>query len=83
MLLFIYKNGTDLKEIIDWDNKFESMSRVDHNKTISSVDSIVVVGNVDGIADDAPEDEDGQDGDDHVQRLAPFLDSLHNFMQRV
>ena len=59
------------------------MSRVDHNKTISSVDSIVVVGNVDGIADDAPEDEDGQDGDDHVQRLAPFLDSLHNFMQRV
>ena len=83
MFLFIYKNGTDLKEIIDWDNKFESMSRVDHNKTISSVDSIVVVGNVDGIADDAPEDEDGQDGDDHVQRLAPFLDSLHNFMPRV
>ena len=83
MFLFIYKKGTDLKEIIDWDNKFESMSRVDHNKTISSVDSIVVVGNVDGIADDAPEDEDGQDGDDHVQRLAPFLDSLHNFMPRV
>ena len=66
-----------------WQQIVKTTSWVHHNKTIFGVDNIVVVGNVDGVADDSAEDEDGEDGDDRVQRLAPFLDGLHNFMPRV
>ena len=31
----------------------------------------------------AAADEDGEDGDDRVQRLATFFHRLHNFMPRV
>ena len=61
----------------------KNTSWVHHYETIFGVDNIVVVGDVDGVADDTAKDEDGEDGDNRVQRLAPFLDSLHNFMPRV
>ena len=82
--IFIKKSiciSLSIKKLVG--DRRKSTSWVDDNKAIFSVDNIVVVGDVDGVADDAPENEDGEDGHDHVQGFAPFFDRLDDFKTRV